>query len=98
MRARHGPGFGLPFQALPAMDRSTSSWFRARMETGWLWRRRRGGSTMAEATRKDNEDVYSYQHAGIQERHGAVPLWLKLVVAGLLIWGAYYMIQYWSTW
>ena len=53
---------------------------------------------MAEATRKDNEDVYSYQHAGIQERHGAVPLWLKLVVAGLLIWGAYYMIQYWSTW
>jgi len=25
-------------------------------------------------------------------------LWLKLVVTGLLLWGVYYMIQYWSVW
>jgi len=51
-----------------------------------------------DVTQKNEEDVYLYGHSGIQERHGAIPLWLKLVVAGLLLWGAYYLIQYWSTW
>lgn len=53
---------------------------------------------MTEPTRKNDEDVYLYEHAGIKERHGAVPLWLQIIVAGLLLWGVYYTIQYWSTW
>lgn len=53
---------------------------------------------MDDATQKKEEEVYLYGHAGIQERHGAVPLWLQLVVTGLLLWGAYYLIQYWSVW
>jgi len=53
---------------------------------------------MAERTKNENEDVYLYADSGIHERHGSIPLWLKLVVTGLLLWGAYYMIQYWSVW
>jgi hypothetical protein len=53
---------------------------------------------MDDVSQKSEEEVYLYQHAGIQERHGAIPFWLKLVVAGLLLWGAYYLIQYWSVW
>src|SRR3989442_10007282 len=98
MRTRHGPGFGLPFQALPAADKSTSSWTRARTETGWLSRRQQGGNSMTDMTEKGDDEVYLYADAGIQERHGAIPMWLKIVVTGLLLWGVYYLIQYWSTW
>ncbi len=41
-------------------------------------------------------EVYHYQDSGIQERHGAIPLWLKLVSIGLLVWSIYYTIRYWS--
>ncbi|GIW54647.1 MAG: hypothetical protein KatS3mg082_1051 [Nitrospiraceae bacterium] len=44
----------------------------------------------------ETDRVYHYRHAGIRERDGAVPLWLKLVVLGLLIWSVYYLIRYWS--
>ena len=40
--------------------------------------------------------VYIYQDAGLTERHGYVPYWLKLVTVGLVIWGAYYLWAYWS--
>lgn len=33
---------------------------------------------------------YLDRHAGIREREGAIPLWLKLVVVGLLCWSPYY--------
>jgi hypothetical protein len=39
---------------------------------------------------------YRYRHAGIEEREGRIPLWLTLVVAGLLFWSVYYTIQFWS--
>jgi hypothetical protein len=42
-------------------------------------------------------EVYLYKDSGIRERHGAVPFWLQLVAYGLIIWGIYYTIQYWST-
>src|SRR5713226_793917 len=97
MRARHGPGFGLPFQALPATDKSTSNWSRERREIRWLWPNDSGGDRMTNVTGNEEEE-YLYEQSGIRERHGAVPLWLKLVVTGLLLWGVYYMIQYWSVW
>jgi len=46
----------------------------------------------------NEEEEYLYQQAGIRERHGAIPLWLKLVVASLLVWSVYYLIQFWSVW
>lgn len=52
---------------------------------------------MADVTEKEEEE-YLYQQAGIRERHGAIPLWLKLVVIGLFAWSVYYLIQYWSVW
>jgi hypothetical protein len=42
-------------------------------------------------------EVYLYKDSGIRERHGSVPFWLQLVAYGLIIWGIYYTIQYWST-
>ncbi|MGH7255096.1 MAG: hypothetical protein ACREI3_04895 [Nitrospirales bacterium] len=44
-----------------------------------------------------SERTYLYRHAGIREREGAIPLWLVLVVVGLLIWSVYYTIVYWSA-
>jgi len=44
-----------------------------------------------------NSEVYLYKDSGIRERHGAVPLWLQLVSYGLILWGIYYTIRYWST-
>jgi hypothetical protein len=49
-----------------------------------------------EGTHAD-EELYLYKDAGIAERHGAVPLWLKLVCYGLILWGIYYTLRYWST-
>ncbi len=46
----------------------------------------------------EKEEEYLYQQSGIRERHGAVPWWLKLVVLGLLVWSAYYLVQFWSVW
>jgi len=43
------------------------------------------------------EEVYLYKDAGIQERHGRVPLWLQLVAYGLIIWAVYYTVRYWSS-
>lgn len=43
-----------------------------------------------------NEQPYLYRHAGIEERDGRIPLWLTLVVVGLLLWSIYYAIQYWN--
>ncbi|MBA5873241.1 MAG: hypothetical protein GDA66_01650 [Nitrospira sp. CR1.2] len=43
------------------------------------------------------EPPYVYRHAGIEERDGRIPVWLKLVVVGLLVWSAYYTIRYWNA-
>jgi hypothetical protein len=40
--------------------------------------------------------LYLYADAGIREKHGSIPLWLKLVAVALLIWSVYYLIQFWS--
>lgn len=42
-------------------------------------------------------EAYLYRDSGIQERHGGIPLWLKLVSIGLVIWAIYYTVRYWST-
>jgi hypothetical protein len=47
--------------------------------------------------KEGREDVYLYRDSGLQERHGTVPLWLKAVSIGLLVWSIYYTIRYWST-
>lgn len=39
---------------------------------------------------------YTYQTAGLRERHGTIPGWLWGVYIGLLIWGAYYLWAYWT--
>jgi len=43
------------------------------------------------------DETYMYKDSGIRERHGAVPLWLQLVSYGLILWGIYYTIRYWSN-
>jgi hypothetical protein len=45
----------------------------------------------------DEPGTYVYEPAGIRERSGYVPAWLKLVALGLIIWGMYYTIRYWSS-
>ena len=49
------------------------------------------------ATGPRREEVYVYEHSGIQERHGKVPLWLLGVVFGLIAWSIYYMIRFWNA-
>jgi hypothetical protein len=44
----------------------------------------------------DREETYLYGSSGIRERHGRVPIWLQLVVIGLIVWGIYYLIQFWN--
>lgn len=41
--------------------------------------------------------TYLYEPAGIRERSGYIPLWLKLISLGLIFWGIYYTIRYWSS-
>ncbi|WP_447979996.1 cbb3-type cytochrome c oxidase N-terminal domain-containing protein [Candidatus Nitrospira bockiana] len=41
-------------------------------------------------------EMYVYEPAGIREYSGSVPMWLKLVALGLIVWGIYYTIRYWS--
>ena len=44
-----------------------------------------------------DEKPYLYKEAGIMEGQGKIPLWLKLVAIGLVLWSVYYTIKYWST-
>lgn len=39
---------------------------------------------------------YEYKQAGIRVRSGLIPLWLILVAIGLIVWGIYYIIQFWN--
>lgn len=48
------------------------------------------------SSRGSENEEYLYQTAGIRERQGTVPLWLIGVAVGLFIWGAYYLLHYWS--
>ena len=41
--------------------------------------------------------TYVHEPAGIRERSGSIPTWLILVACGLILWGLYYMIRYWSS-
>ena len=45
----------------------------------------------------DEPGTYVYEPAGIRERSGSVPAWLKLVALGLILCGIYYTIQFWSS-
>lgn len=47
-------------------------------------------------TRDNMAEEYTYQSAGIRERHGYIPVWLILVAIGLMVWGGYYLFRYWS--
>jgi cbb3-type cytochrome oxidase subunit FixP-like protein len=42
-------------------------------------------------------DTYVHESAGIRERSGYIPTWLSLVAVGLIVWGIYYMIRFWSS-
>lgn len=41
--------------------------------------------------------IYRYEPSGIVERSGSIPLWLKLVAFGLIVWGVYYALRYWNS-
>lgn len=61
-------------------------------------RDQRSGQPEPETLHGSKDDQpYLYRHAGIEERHGSIPLWLTLVVVGLLIWSVYYTIRFWSS-
>ncbi|MEB2337480.1 MAG: hypothetical protein OZ918_02545 [Nitrospirales bacterium] len=45
----------------------------------------------------DEPGTYVYEPAGIRERSGSIPTWLKLVSLGLIAWGIYYTIRFWSS-
>jgi hypothetical protein len=59
-------------------------------------RQRRGGIPMAEVSKKEHDEAYLYSSSGIRERHGIVPVWLQFVVIALIVWGIYYLIQFWN--
>ena len=42
-------------------------------------------------------ETYVYEPAGIHEQSGHIPAWLKLVTGGLIAWGIYYTIRFWSS-
>jgi hypothetical protein len=52
--------------------------------------------TDADAAESAEDRPYLYRHAGIREREGAIPLWLKLVCVSLLAWSLYYLVRYWT--
>lgn len=58
---------------------------------------RESAAERGEETAPHESETYRYEHAGIQERHGGIPIWLALVVLGLIVWSIYYTIRYWST-
>jgi hypothetical protein len=41
--------------------------------------------------------VHRYEPSGILERSGHIPIWLTVVVFGLILWGLYYGVRYWSS-
>jgi hypothetical protein len=45
----------------------------------------------------DEKSVYYYETAGIREHRGSIPTWLVLVAIGLIVWGIYYTIRFWSS-
>ena len=45
----------------------------------------------------DEPAIYQYEPAGIWERSGNIPVWLKLVALGLIVWGVYYAMRYWNS-
>lgn len=45
----------------------------------------------------DPPHMYVYEPAGIRERSGHIPMWLKMVAVGLIAWGIYYAIRFWSS-
>lgn len=45
----------------------------------------------------DEPGIYVHEPAGIRERSGSVPTWLKLMALGLILWGVYYTIRFWSS-
>ena len=45
----------------------------------------------------DAPHMYVYEPAGIRERSGYIPMWLKAVAVGLIVWGIFYAIRYWSS-
>lgn len=46
----------------------------------------------------DESDIYRHEPSGIMERSGYVPLWLKLVVFAIIVWGLYFAMRYWNSW
>ncbi len=46
---------------------------------------------------RDEPGTYVHETAGIRERSGSIPTWLTAVSVGLIIWGVYYAIRYWSS-
>lgn len=41
--------------------------------------------------------AYEYRDSQLREHHGHVPAWLWFVTGGLIVWGIYYLLTYWSA-
>ena len=42
------------------------------------------------------DELEEYGGGAIEARHGYIPVWLLVVYAVLLLWGLYYVFQYWG--
>ncbi len=50
--------------------------------------------TSEDASHDDESEEYG--GGAIEARHGYIPVWLLVVYAVLLLWGLYYVFQYWG--
>lgn len=46
--------------------------------------------------RDDPSEINHYEFSGIDERHGKVPIWLRLVYGVMLVWMVYYLVRFWT--
>jgi hypothetical protein len=51
---------------------------------------------MSDHPETDDHDLEEYGGGSIEARHGYIPIWLLVVYAVLLIWGLYYLYEYWG--
>ncbi|MFY4730678.1 hypothetical protein [Nitrospira sp. BLG_2] len=57
----------------------------------------RSAAAGAPSETPEESAIYRYEPSGICERSGNIPVWLKLVSFGLIVWGLYYAWHYWNS-
>ncbi len=49
------------------------------------------------APEEKHAEVQRYLEPGIEEHHGIVPAWLKLVYLVMAIWMVWYLLKFWTN-